>query len=300
MRQLSIIFVTMNRSVSLIEAIKSCFESDLPNDTQFIIVDNGSLDKTEEMVKDLFSNSPFDLVYQKMETNVGISKGRNIGKDLSDSKYCYYMDDDAIISDESRPFFFGTALRMLEADETIATLTTRVFDKTLNMWRESKKSKFYTVEKPEVFVFHGNNYFIRSSIPDLDYVDTIKYAYEDLFLSICAIAKGYYNALAENLFIVHKPTTNKWIKGSKSLEEIYIKANASQLAIRKLLFPKRYTVLISFAFLARCFKTFKLNFSDYLKSYKLYRSIVKNQSFTKIQTKTVRDMQKKFGFFKVL
>ena len=50
--KLSIAVVTMNRSIQLIEALDSCLTCNLPNDTEFVIIDNASTDDTEQKVKE--------------------------------------------------------------------------------------------------------------------------------------------------------------------------------------------------------------------------------------------------------
>ena len=50
---LSICLVTYNREKQLKAAIESCFSCELPIGTEFVIVDNGSTDNTEEMIRAL-------------------------------------------------------------------------------------------------------------------------------------------------------------------------------------------------------------------------------------------------------
>lgn len=54
MNILSIVVITWNRSKQLAEALGSCFACDLPEDTEFVIIDNASTDDTEAVVSSLF------------------------------------------------------------------------------------------------------------------------------------------------------------------------------------------------------------------------------------------------------
>ena len=49
--KLSIVVITMNRANQLKDALQSCVNSKLPEDTEFVIVDNASSDNTREIVK---------------------------------------------------------------------------------------------------------------------------------------------------------------------------------------------------------------------------------------------------------
>ena len=62
----------MNRASQLREALKSCLNCVLPDDTTFIIVDNGSTDDTEAVVKDLLSKSKYSFIYKKLEKISGL------------------------------------------------------------------------------------------------------------------------------------------------------------------------------------------------------------------------------------
>lgn len=62
---LSIAVITWNRSRQLAEALKSCFACNLPENTEFVIIDNGSTDDTEQVVLSLFKNSHYLFFIEK-------------------------------------------------------------------------------------------------------------------------------------------------------------------------------------------------------------------------------------------
>lgn len=97
MNILSIVVITWNRSKQLTEALGSCFACDLPEDTEFVIIDNASTDDTEAVVSSLFKNYQYDFYYEKMSENLGVGKGRNYAYLKSHGKYVYFLDDDAYI-----------------------------------------------------------------------------------------------------------------------------------------------------------------------------------------------------------
>ena len=71
--KLSIAIITWNRANQLIEALTSCTFCRLPESTEFIIIDNASVDDTEEKVKFFFS----DKKYSIYKENVGVGMGLN-------------------------------------------------------------------------------------------------------------------------------------------------------------------------------------------------------------------------------
>lgn len=52
--KLSIVVVTMNRAKQLKEALLSCIDCVIPEDTEFIIIDNASTDDTGSVISDFF------------------------------------------------------------------------------------------------------------------------------------------------------------------------------------------------------------------------------------------------------
>lgn len=104
MNILSIVVITWNRSKQLAEALGSCFACDLPEDTEFVIIDNASTDDTEAVVSSLFKNYQYDFYYEKMSENLGVGKGRNYAYLKSHGKYVYFLDDDAYIDKKHSDF----------------------------------------------------------------------------------------------------------------------------------------------------------------------------------------------------
>ena len=53
--KLTIAIITMNRAQQLKEAIESCFQSQLPQETEFVIIDNASTDDTQTVAHHVIS-----------------------------------------------------------------------------------------------------------------------------------------------------------------------------------------------------------------------------------------------------
>ena len=67
----------MNREEQLVNAINSCLSCELPEGTEFVIVDNCSEDNTEKAIKDIFTYCRYTYVYEKQSINIGAGAGRN-------------------------------------------------------------------------------------------------------------------------------------------------------------------------------------------------------------------------------
>ncbi len=72
--KLTIGLVTMNRERQVAEAIQSC-HSHLPHETEFVIIDNVSIDNTEVVVKEILDSSGYPYVYHKTVSNIGAGGG---------------------------------------------------------------------------------------------------------------------------------------------------------------------------------------------------------------------------------
>lgn len=89
MATVSIILTTYNRSKLLPKAIESVYLQTF-TDYELIIVDDGSTDNTSEVV-DTCKRSNTTYLYQE---NKGLSTARNLGLQVSRSKYVAFLDDD--------------------------------------------------------------------------------------------------------------------------------------------------------------------------------------------------------------
>lgn len=103
---LSIVMPAYNSERFVAQAIESILKQSF-RDFEFIIINDGSTDKTEEII-----NSYTDprIVYLKNESNLGLSKSYNRGIDAARGKYIARMDAD----DVSMPKRFERQIQFLE------------------------------------------------------------------------------------------------------------------------------------------------------------------------------------------
>lgn len=93
--KISAIVCTRNRAAYLPEAVRSLARQNVPaEDYEIIVVDNGSTDRTNEIVTGLMTEVP-NLQYF-LEKNPGLSNARNRGLTEARAPIVAFLDDDAI------------------------------------------------------------------------------------------------------------------------------------------------------------------------------------------------------------
>lgn len=88
---ISIIVPTYNRKYCLERALRSIFNQTYKN-KEIIVVDDGSMDGTEELIKDLRMEHP--LIFVKLPFNRGVSHARNKGLEYCRSEWIAFLDSD--------------------------------------------------------------------------------------------------------------------------------------------------------------------------------------------------------------
>lgn len=97
MSTIAIITATYNHPEELRRLYKS-LERQTSNDFRWIIINDGSDDQTEEVVKDICRNSILEVVYQ-FQNNGGKSRAINRGLDcLKEELFVLFVDDDEILN----------------------------------------------------------------------------------------------------------------------------------------------------------------------------------------------------------
>jgi glycosyltransferase involved in cell wall biosynthesis len=91
---ISVIICTRNRDLLLRKAIQSVVNQDFPHtEYEVVIVDNGSKDRTSEIVKEFQDRARIRYIY---EERIGLCIARNTGWRAAEGRYIAFFDDDAI------------------------------------------------------------------------------------------------------------------------------------------------------------------------------------------------------------
>lgn len=245
--KLSICIITMNRSRQLKEAIHSCFETNLPIDTEFIIVDNASTDNTSEVVKELFKNNNYKFTYHRCDTNLGVGCGRNLAFSLAKGEYCYFLDDDAIIDGDNKSQFFLLAIEEFDKNDNIVSLTTQIYDEAWGNNRLYPSGHKVDTNLYLCKMFCGGSHFLRSNFwEEAPYLSN-KYGFEELMPSLLIWDRGKINVFFDRIEIRHKPLVNKWDYSKRENQKLVIDECAIPFAVKLMMYPKVFKPLLYFA-----------------------------------------------------
>lgn len=295
--KLSIAVVTMNRDSQLLEALESCVDCNLPTQTEFVILDNASTDNTARTVDEFKSKHPEITVnYHYSDVNLGVGGGRSLAFELAKGEIVYFLDDDAVISDDSKKLFFTKSLDLFYNFPEIASLTTDIYDELLKYNRECATTKKKIANLPITFYYLGGSHFLRKEYFDTPLYFNIKYGSEEYAPSIKVQDKGYYNVFDKSLCVVHKPKVNKWVNGTESMKNILINGSANIYATKRILYPSIFRPLLWMGYLLRLFKHLKKYPGAINEASTVAKKLVKeNKGIRKIRYSTVIKLYKEFG-----
>ncbi|MBD2346575.1 glycosyltransferase [Anabaena subtropica] len=93
--QISAIICTHNRDTYLGAAIDSLLVQDFAGEFEVVVVDNGSSDRTREVVEQRSSDPRLKYIF---EPTIGLSVARNTGAKFASAEILAYLDDDAVAS----------------------------------------------------------------------------------------------------------------------------------------------------------------------------------------------------------
>ena len=293
---LSIAVITWNRSRQLAEALKSCFACNLPENTEFVIIDNGSTDDTEQVVLSLFKNSHYLFFYEKMKENLGVGEGRNVAFSKCNGKYVYFMDDDAYIDIKNDPDFFIKGIQILDSHKYVMTLTTQIYDLAWKANRLPDHAPKIDDSLCKCYMVCGGSHFLRRSFFEgTNPYFPNKYGYEELKPSLRVADAGYINAYSPNLRVIHNPAVNKWQFKETSNTGTLINEIASQFAIKTSVYPRIAYPICLLAYLMR--QKRYLPHSELVRCNHTARELKKTYYFgPRIRLKTIVSMYRDFGF----
>jgi len=236
---LSIVYITMNRSCELIRSILSC-EEHISIEHEYVIVDNGSTDSTEQDIANL--DKALNIRYYKQEKNLGVAGGRNLGYRLAAGDVCYFIDDDAVVSTEG--LILDKAYETIRNNEELFAMSTNCFDTAKNCQvvggfrRGEPFGKMGYVKG-----FTGFSHFIAKFRISWDtlYPENIIYGSEELYFALNTFREGKKILYFEPMCITHMPSQSTrnspyWQKKNAYINTYVIKKYFVPSALRWLSF----------------------------------------------------------------
>ncbi len=293
---LSIAIVTWNRSRQLAKSIESCIACNLPENTEFIIIDNASTDDTEKSVFSIFEKHDYHFYYERMANNLGAGEGRNVAFSECNGKYVYFMDDDAYIDAEKDPDFFIKGIYILDSHMDVMTLTTQIYDLAWKANRLPDYAPKIDDSLCKCYMVCGGSHFLRRSFFEgTNPYFPNKYGYEELKPSLRVADAGYINAYSPNLRVIHNPAVNKWQFKETSNTGILINEVANQFAIKTSVYPRLAYPICLLAYLIR--QKRHLPHSELVRCNHVARELKKTYYFgPRIRLRTIVSMYRDFGF----
>lgn len=211
--RISVIVLTMNRKDILARCLNSVFQQTFA-DREVIVVDNGSTDKTEEMLQSMFP----DVRYFRLEKNAGVPVGRNHGVSNAGGEICLFIDDDAYFTDENA---LARVSSYFHTDDALGLIALSILTPDLGV--EEYKS-IPRVDKEringdyECAYFCGAGFAVRRDlfVAAGQFWEPLFFLVEELDLSYRIMERGHRMVRAYNIAVVHDETPvnrvpGKWI-----------------------------------------------------------------------------------------
>ena len=124
----SVIVLNWNGKRFLGKCIASLLEQDF-TDYEVLLVDNGSVDNSVELVHEEFGNNP-RLRIVKLGYNYGFSKGNNLGIKYANGKYVIILNNDT----EVKPNFVSKLVAVAESSGDIASVSCKIMHYDGSVW----------------------------------------------------------------------------------------------------------------------------------------------------------------------
>jgi glycosyltransferase involved in cell wall biosynthesis len=114
---------TYNRERYLPQVLESLRKQTLSNELfEIVLVNNNSPGNTEEIAKEFMKSNPqLDISYH-LETNQGLSYGRNRGIQEGKGKYITFIDDDAFLADD----YLEKIYNYFEGDDSLGAIGSKI------------------------------------------------------------------------------------------------------------------------------------------------------------------------------
>ena len=193
--------------------IKNCLKNIINKGYKIVIVDNGSEDNLEDILKPNYQNSGIELIL--LQNNVGFSKGNNIALRKVKTKYALLLNPDAIIDEES----IENMVIEAEKDMDIAMVNPLFFGEDIPTKNEilQKRKNLKDVEYAN-FICCGASLMRMEIFKKIGFLDENIFLYgEDDEISHRVISNNYKNITATKSTCSHinqasVKIENKWQK----------------------------------------------------------------------------------------
>jgi glycosyltransferase involved in cell wall biosynthesis len=211
---ISVIMLTYNRETLVSRAIESILAQTY-RDFEFIIVDNGSSDRSGAIADEYAAKDARVRVIHRARGNIGA--GRNTGLDAAKGDYIAFVDDD----DWAEPDFLAFLLGLIteyDADVAICGATDKAFDEKKKMTAE--ESLIELMWRKKYNMAFPTKLFRRELAEKLRFPEDG--AYDDIALMYRLLAEAKrgvaYHGLPKYTFYRHEGNNSAWTTNHELLD----------------------------------------------------------------------------------
>ncbi len=282
MKHLSIIIVNYNVQHFLDQCIQSIYNSKHDLAIEILVVDNNSVDASNQMVKEKYP----DVVLIENENNPGFAVANNQAIEIAQGKYVLLLNPDTLLSEETLQKCFDA----MESNAEIGALGVKMLDGKGNFLPESKRgfpgfwTAFYKMSglsslfnksakfnkyhlgdldkdsNHHIEVLSGAFMFMRKEVLDkVGYLDEQFFMYgEDIDLSYRILQGGYKNYYLSETSIIHfkgESTRKTSISYTKHFYQSMAIFNDKHFAGKSFLMSKFVNIAIFFSGIVSFFKS---------------------------------------------
>ena len=225
--ELSVIIVNYNVAYFLEQCLNSCLKAAQHARVEILVIDNNSVDGSEEMMKEKFPTIPYIM----NKENLGFSRANNQGMRLAQGEYVLLLNPDTVVEEmtfrstvdfmNAHPDAGGLGVRMLDGRGKFLPESKRglptpsvAFYKIFGLSTLFPKSKVFgkyhlgylsEFETQEVEILSGAFMLMRKSVLDkIGLLDEAFFMYgEDIDLSYRIVQSGFKNYYFPGTRIIH-------------------------------------------------------------------------------------------------
>jgi GT2 family glycosyltransferase len=216
----SVIIVNYNTKSLLKDCLNSIFEKTIGIEFEIIIVDNASIDGSQEMVKKEFA----EVTLIENDENLGFGRANNIGAKVSRGRFLFFLNSDTMLIENSIKillnFYESSSIR-----KKIGVIGCLLFDKNYAYSNSyGQFPSFSNILKSRINhylnVLYPNRKQKTQLITDISYINVDYVSGADLFIP--RIIFEYLNGFSDKYFLYYEETDLQKRMETLNLERIVI------------------------------------------------------------------------------
>lgn len=292
--KLSIVIITCNRKEELKKTLLSCIDNKI-NQMEFVIVDNKSTDKTEEMIREVLNDKAIPYTYYYSNENLGVAGGRLKGQSLAKGEYSFFIDDDAIIA---TPNLLESSCIRLDRDRDIMIAGYNIYEPEHNRFLIGELTKGSNLEEcGEMLSYIGCAHIVRNRFFEkkILYPKRLFFGSEELYASLSVWKEDFKVWYFSDLKIHHFPSKiNRYVG-----KERYLNFIINTHIIRKLTYPKLTYPIIHLNLIGRLVKNKMISIQDLNLIFKYLNERFDKGEQNRMDLKVIIKLVLKFGYTKI-